>query len=153
MISQPTTTQVLDDCAREIRESVAPLIDDPAIKVNLEMLEQILRSCALRAGHEIAWMQEECDEIEALAHELLAQVDAPEVRTALDRYRAATTDSLHLQDRARTYSAAGEVLGCIVEAALASDSAELAEQATAAIRRRSRREDELRPDFYFPGRS
>ena len=39
MISRPTTQQLLDDCARELREGVIPLLSDPGLVVNLQMME------------------------------------------------------------------------------------------------------------------
>ena len=56
MITRPTTEQILADCAREVRETLLPAITDAGLRVQLEMLEQVLAQCALRAGHEMAWM-------------------------------------------------------------------------------------------------
>ena len=56
MLSKPTTDTILEDLAREVREQILPLIDDPAVRVNLEMMEQLLTAAAVRAAHEIAWM-------------------------------------------------------------------------------------------------
>ena len=67
MQARPTTEQILDDLAREVRENIIPAVDDPALVVNLEMMEQLLHTCAVRAANEIAWMAAECADMEAFA--------------------------------------------------------------------------------------
>ena len=68
MQSKPTTEQILNDLAREVKESFLPTVSDPTQKVNFEMMEQLLRACAKRSAHEIAWMKTEADEIEKALH-------------------------------------------------------------------------------------
>jgi hypothetical protein len=103
--TSPTTQQLLEDCARELRDDVIPAISDPTVIVNLQMMELVLQSCALRAGHEIAWMADEVAAIEA------------------------------------------------VEACLAADDKALVRRGIDLLQSRRSRETELRPNFYFPGRS
>ena len=158
VIARPTTQQLLDDCAREVRDTIMPIVDDPAVRVRLEMLEQLLSSCAVRAAHEMAWMAEECERLERFAADVVAVFpDADEVSVALDEYRRAaaspTGSSLHLDDRVRLYDLAGQAFGAALEVAMASGHAELAAEAKAVIHARVDREAECRPGFYFPGRS
>lgn len=153
MQSRPTTEQILADLAREVRENLMPAIDDPALRVNLEMMEQLLAACAVRSAHEIAWMQRECEEIEALAEKALERLEAPAVTAALATCRDQRSDSLHLDDRVENYHLAGEVFGAVIEAVADADDAELTEDVAALIRSRRDTEGDLRPGFYFPGRS
>ena len=121
MIARPTTQQLLDDCAREVRDTLMPIVDNPAVRVRLEMLEQLLSSCAVRAAHEMAWMAEECEQLERFAADVAAVFpDADEVSAALDEYRRAaaspTGSSLHLDDRVCLYDLAGQAFGAALEA-------------------------------------
>ena len=59
MLTRPTTPQILEDCRRELAEVIAPAVEDPAVAISLSMLDEVLRNCAVRAAHEIAWMHEE----------------------------------------------------------------------------------------------
>ncbi len=154
MIGRPTTAQLLEDCARELRDKVLPAVTDDTLRVDLQMLEQVVRSCALRAAHEIAWMAEEVVAIEAYAADaVLALPDAEEAAAALAAFREQRPDTLHLDDRVADYDRAGEALATAVEAALAAGDAELTAQGTALLGERRDREADLRPDFTFPGRS
>lgn len=153
MHGRPTTEQLLNDIARELRESVMPAVGDPALVVNLEMLEQLLTSCAVRAAHEIAWMAEECDEIEAFAADVADRLGCTATAQALSAYRDGRSDSLHLDDRVENYHLASEAFGKAIDAVFAADDAELSERCAALVRARRDHETELRPGFYFPGRS
>ena len=68
MLSRPTTEQILLDCRDEL------LSDDRSrgrrsgrAQIAIEMMENVLRNCAARAAHEIAWMREESEAILAFA--------------------------------------------------------------------------------------
>ena len=67
MLSKPTTPQILLDCRRELLETIDPAVTDPTVKVAIQMLENVLRNCAERAAHEIAWMRSESDAMVAYA--------------------------------------------------------------------------------------
>lgn len=153
MITRPTTEQILADCAREVRQTLMPAIGDPTLTVTLEMLEQVLAQCALRAAHEMAWMAEEIAAIEPYAAQVVATLGDAATSGALDALRAGRTASLHLDDRCTEYHLASEALACAVEAALAADHAELTRAGVALLEARRDREGVLRPDFFFPGRS
>ena len=84
MQSKPTTEQILNDLAREVKESFLPTVSDPTQKVNFEMMEQLLRACAKRSAHEIAWMKTEADEIEKLTIEILESQNQPQLSETLE---------------------------------------------------------------------
>lgn len=151
MLARPTTSQILDDLAREVRESLIPGTDDPAVRVNLEMMEQLLAAAAVRAGHEIAWMHEEGDAIVAFARDVAEATADPVTLEALETYDAGRSGSLHLDDQVENYSLASEAFGRAIEAAAADP--DLLARGTALIRARRDHETEIRPGFYFPGRS
>ena len=151
MISRPTTQQLLDDCARELREGVIPLLSDPGLVVNLQMMELVLQSCALRAGHEIAWMADEIAAIDTYVADVASAHVI--VQPALDALRAAPAPSLHLTDRSDEYHLAGEALAQAIEACMAADDAARLRLGIDLLQARRGRETELRPNFYFPGRS
>ncbi len=156
MISRPTTQQLLDDCARELRESVMPMVADPATKVKLEMMEQIIASCALRAGQELAWMAEECDAMEAYATEVRVTFDDPDgaaVGALLTRYHNERRGGLVAEDRTHDYDLAGRAFSAALALAMRRQHPELTARARAVIDVRNEREGVLRPNFYFPGRS
>lgn len=156
MISRPTTQQLLDDCAREVRETLAPLIADPAVRVRMEMLEQLIASCAVRSAHEIAWMVEECQAMDTFTAAVVeAYPNATVVaETRADYVEAVTgSTSLHLDDCVRHYDLAGRAFSEALDVAMRGDRPELAEQARKLIVARTDREGDTRPGFFFPGRS
>lgn len=155
MISRPTTQQILDDCAREVRETLMPALTDPKLRVTLEMLEQVLAQCALRAGHEVAWMAEEIAAIEPFVAQVVERVSpAPSATaTALAALRQGRATSLHLDDRCDEYHLASEALSCALEACLDAGERNLAAAGVALLEQRRDREGDLRPNFFFPGRS
>ena len=150
MLTRPTTAQILHDIAREVRDNLIPAIDDPALTVNLEMMEQLLTAAAVRAAHEIAWMNEEGDAIVAFARDVAASTSDAATIAALDAYDQGRTDSLHLDDQVEMYSLAGEAFGRALEAAIEPDQRA---QGAALIRARRDNETAIRPGFYFPGRA
>ncbi len=152
MITRPTTEQILADCAREVRETLMPAVGG-TLKVTLEMLEQVLAHCALRAGHEMAWMAEEIAAIEPYVAEVVAALGDPAAATALDTLRSGRTESLHLEDRCTEYHLASEALSCAIEAALDADDTLLTQRGVALLEARRDRESVLRPNFFFPGRA
>jgi hypothetical protein len=155
MISRPTTEQILADCAREVRETFMPATNEAGLKVMLEMLEQVLAQCALRSGHELAWMAEEIEAIEPFVVAVVAGVaPAPSpTSAALDALRAGRTTSLYLDDRCTEYHLASEALATAMDAAYDAGHKELVAAGMALLDARRDREAVLRPNFFFPGRS
>ena len=103
MYSRPTTEQVLDLIADELRDAVLPDVNSEVVRVLVAQMEQIVRGCARRAGHEIAWIHEEAATIATITG---TQVGAPA--------------SLHLDDVVAWYDAASRVLSTALDAAFAS---------------------------------
>jgi hypothetical protein len=156
VIGRPTTQQLLDDCARELRESVMPAVADPAVRVKLEMMEQIVASCALRAGNELAWIDEECDAMEAYAADVagaFADADGASVGALVERYRAGRRGGLRLDDRVHDYDLAGRAFSAALALAMRRGHAGLTARARDMVTARNEREGVLRPNFSFPGRS
>lgn len=156
MITRPTTQQLLDDCAREVRESIMPAVTDPALRIKLEMMEQIIASCAIRSGHEMAWMAEESDAMEAYCDDVVAAFPAAatdSVAPALARYRADRRGGLVLDDRIHDYDLAGRAFSAALQLAMRERHEALTARASDLVTSRSDREGVLRPNFYFPGRS
>lgn len=148
MLSSPTTEQILEGLRLELREVVLPETQAVTARVALEMLDNVLANLAVRSAHEIAWMRDECDRIEALAQD----VDDNATRLALAAYRAAERDSLHLADVQSAYNLAGEVLSCALEHAFASGDVPLREATRDLLRLRKDRELEIMGDWQMVGR-
>lgn len=111
MFSRPTTEQVLDLIADDLRDAVLPDLSSEVVRVMVAQMEQIVRSCARRAGHEIAWVHDEAATIAATTG---TPVGSPA--------------SLHLDDVVAWYDAASRALSAALDAAFASgDDARIAE--------------------------
>lgn len=65
MITTPSTSQLVRSVSSQLRAKVLPAIADPALVVEIEMMLSMLDMAAVRAGHEIAWMLQEADGIDA----------------------------------------------------------------------------------------
>jgi hypothetical protein len=148
MQSSPTTAQILEGLRVELRESLLPEVAAAPARVAVEMLDNLLSNLATRSAHEIAWMRDECAQIEAL----VGDVADSAVTAALVEYRALDRDSLHLDDVQAAYNRAGEVLSCAVELALASGNAALLDGARAVLRLRSEREMAILGGWNVAGR-
>ncbi|MEX0846347.1 MAG: hypothetical protein WD023_01100 [Ilumatobacteraceae bacterium] len=103
MLSRPTTEQVLRGIANDLRDSVLPEVHSEPVKVLLGQIDQILRSCAIRSAHEIAWIHDEADTI--------AAVTGTDVGWPV---------SLHLDDVVSWYDATSRVLSAALDDAFAA---------------------------------
>jgi hypothetical protein len=111
MFTRPTTEQVLIGIANELRDTVAPEVTSEPVKVLLGQIDQVLRGCATRAAHEIAWVHEEAC---VIAGATGADVGAPA--------------SLHLADVLDWYHSVSRALSQALDAAFAAaDPARIAE--------------------------
>ena len=130
MITQPTIPQLLDTMRAELTERVLPLLDDPATKVNVEMVTAVMSALSVRTENEIAWMLEESAAIAAAAEELLPSLnDSAAVIEALEAHRASPPASMRLSHVAESYQRASELMSRLAEAAYASGD----DQAIAAV--------------------
>ena len=136
MQSSPTTAEILEGLRIELREAVLPEVTDGPARVAVEMLDNILSNLATRAAHEIAWMRDECEQIDAL----VSSVDDPVVQSAVAAYRGADRASLHLDAVQEAYDRAGEALSCAVEYALAQGDSSLLTDSRSILQVRSDRE-------------
>ena len=116
MLSKPTTQQIILDCRRELLETVDPAVSDPAVKVAIQMLENVLRNCAERAAHEIAWMREESDLMMAFARDVRdALGSSTSLDTAISAYESGDNHTLDLDAVSDSYGRAGECLSVALE--------------------------------------
>lgn len=125
MITQPTIPRLLESMRDELTDKILPAIDDPVLKVNIEMMTAVLNALAVRTENEIAWMLEESDAIEEAAGDLATALpDSAALTSALDDLRAGRPESMRLSDVAATYSIASEVLSCMADSAYGSGQPE-----------------------------
>jgi hypothetical protein len=126
---------------------------EPIARIAVQMMENVLRNCAERAAHEIAWMHEETATMLAFAERVAASpATTPQVEGAIAAFRAGASSSLHLDDVSATYSLAGECLSTALEAALAADD-ELHCAGRAVLELRLAHEQEIMGEWTMVGRS
>jgi hypothetical protein len=154
MLSRPTTEQILLDCRDQLMETILPAVDEQPVRIAIEMMENVLRNCAARAAHEIAWMREEQAAMVAYAEVVAATVDDRDaVRGALAAYREGRSESLHLDDVSATYSLAGHCLSAALEAALAAGDDALHVAGRALLDQRVAHENHIMGEWAFVGRA
>lgn len=103
MLTRPTTEQILVGIADDLRALVLPEVQSESVKIVLGQMDQLLRSCAIRAAHETAWIHDEADTIAAV--------------TGTDVGWPAT---LHLDDVVAWYDATSRVLSAALDEAFAA---------------------------------
>lgn len=157
MLSRPTTEQIVLDCRAELLSTIDAAVSDPAVKIAIQMMENVLRNCAERAAHEIAWMREETDAMIAFAEQVVAapmvsHVARGEVDAALDSFMSSRSDSLHLDDVAATYHLAGVCMSAALEAAMASGDHDLQVSGREVLELRLAHEQAIMGEWSFVGR-
>jgi hypothetical protein len=153
MLSRPTTEQILLDCRAELLGTINPAIDDRQVKIAVQMMESVLRNCAARAAHEIAWMRDETSAMIAYAERVEESAfETPGVAAALQHHAANRSDSLHLDAVAATYSLAGECMSAALEAALTAGDSGLARAGRALLDQRLANELEIMGEWSMVGR-
>jgi hypothetical protein len=154
MLSRPTTEQILLDCRAELLSTISRAITDPSAEIAIQMMENVLRNCAERAAHEIAWMHDEIADMIGFADEVASSPASTQgVSSALATYRAERSDSLHLDDVCATYSLASECLSHALEAALAAGDDDLHSRGRAVLDRRLAHEQEIMGEWTMVGRA
>jgi hypothetical protein len=143
VIASPTTEQILLECSRELLEGILPAIDDELLKVRVAMLEHVVRNAATRSGHEVAWMISESQAAIAYVESVLAALDPPGLRKALDDIGPVPPDSLHLDDVARTYDRASGALGKAIESAMTAGADTLIQRGVSLLEERLQREMDI----------
>jgi hypothetical protein len=128
MIAKPTTEQILNDCSRELMEVVLPNVTDETVMVTIYMMDLVLRNAAVRAAHEIAWMTDEIEELDAFA-------GGPTPAPADGR--------LHLDDVVERYRRASDAFARAMEEAVANGDDERTRRGAALMAHRVEREQEV----------
>lgn len=153
MLSKPTTEQVLLDCRRELLETIDPAVSDPTVKVAIQMLENVLRNCATRAAHEIAWMRSESAAMVAYARDVATTIGSTTaIDAALADYDAGDNDTLDLDAVSDSYGRAGECLSTALERVFAVGHLELHLRGRAILDVRLANEDAVKDEWAFVGR-
>lgn len=154
MLSRPTTDQIILDCRAELLSTIDPAVDAPQVKVAIQMMENVLRNCAERAAHEIAWMHEETEAMLAFAGDVAASsASTAAVVAALAAFDSGRSTSWHLADVTATYDLAGECLSAALEAALAADDDALHRAGRAILEDRLAHESSIMGEWSFVGRA
>lgn len=157
MIVRPTSSRLISLVRKELAESIAPALDDPRLKVNLQMIDAILGGIAIRSDHEVAWILEEIAEIQAVGEAIAkgSGAGAARVAEALAELRARRSSSLHVNDLLDDYDRAGEVLSRALEAAVPANSntgGDLRKRVEALLDSRLEKAAAIRGDFKLVGR-
>jgi hypothetical protein len=152
VITLPTTEQIILDCRRELVDTVLPAGSDPAVRVSVEMMENVLRNVATRCAHEIAWMTEETEAMMAFAAEVAALTANEPLLEAIENADRGRRTSLELDDVSHEYSLAGEALSCAIEAAFDVDDGGLLQRAVEILQARNAREQEIKGVWAMIGR-
>lgn len=154
MLSRPTTEQIILDCRNELLNTIDPAVSAEPVKIAIQMLENVLRNCATRAAHEIAWMRDETEQMVAFATKVAASDYATSgVTAALEAYAAGRSDSLHLDDVAATYHLAGNCLSAAIDAVMAAGDDALHLEARAILNTRLEHENQIMGEWSFVGRA
>jgi hypothetical protein len=118
MITTPSTSQLVRSVSSELRAKVLPVITDPALLVEVEMMLSMLDMAAARADQEIAWMLQEATDIDAALSEAAATGELPgPVRDALNALQSSSPADLSYPEVQRHYGLASEALARAAELA------------------------------------
>lgn len=154
MLTRPTTDQILLDCRLELLSTIDGALTDAPAKIAIQMMENVLRNCAQRAAHEIAWMHEETDAMISFARAVATSAaSTPTLEVALAAHAAQGSDSLHLDDVAATYSLAGECMSLALEAAMAAGDDDLHARGRAVLELRLAHEQQIMGEWTMVGRA
>jgi hypothetical protein len=154
MLSRPTTDQIILDCRNELLNTIDPAVEAPHVKIAIQMMENVLRNCAERAAHEIAWMHEEGEVMLAFAGIVAASAASnPAVVAALAEQESGHSTSLHLADVTANYDLASRCLSAALEAAMAAGNDELHRAGRAILEDRLAHENQIMGEWTFVGRA
>ncbi|MDT3446903.1 MULTISPECIES: hypothetical protein [unclassified Pseudofrankia] len=154
MISQPTTARLIEVACDELEAKVRPAVTEQVAEIALAMAISVLRSAAVRAADELAWMREEAEAIEAVARLLVGRLpDAGALADALRSYQAAKGSSVSVVDAYADYARAGEVLSRAAEAAFEHGDAECRREVHRLFEQRRHHENAVTGGFNAVGRA
>ena len=142
MLSRPTTEQILLDCCTQLREKIAPALGTPEAAIAAQMLEDVLRNCAVRAAHEIAWMREEREAMLAFASD-----------TGVTPPSGEADEGLHLDDVVAAYASASASFEGALDVALEKGDPALLARAQSLLDARLAHENEITGEWGMVGRA
>jgi hypothetical protein len=151
VITRPTTDQLIEDVCRELLEDVLPALTDETLQVRVVMAETVLRNAAVRAAHEIAWMNEESAALTAFARTVDSRVPDDSLSASLADVEAAPT-GLHLADVVERYERAGRAFSAALDVAQRSGAADLIAQGRIVLRERVETEKVVMANYAVVGR-
>ena len=152
MITRPTTEALILDCCRELTDAILPALTDETLRLRLIMTETVLRNAAVRAAHEIAWMQGETSALMAYAAAVEARHGSAPLRAALAAVEASAPGGLHLADVADRYERAGQAFEKALAAAQEAGAADLIARARELLRDRIATEKQVMASYAVVGR-
>jgi hypothetical protein len=154
MLSRPTTEQLILDCRTELLNTIDPAVSAEPVKIAIQMMENVLRNCATRAAHEIAWMREESDAMLDYARCVAATPAATDaLRSAIATCEERRTGGLHLDQVCADYDLAGHCHSAAIEAAMAAGDLDLQRAGRAVLEQRLAHELEIMGEWVMVGRS
>ncbi|MFM8531427.1 MAG: hypothetical protein ACKOD2_17485 [Ilumatobacteraceae bacterium] len=154
MLTRPTTDQILLDLRRELLDTIDPAVDAAPVKIAIQMMENVLRNCAERAAHEIAWMREESSAMVDYARRVAStNSSTAALDAALAANDAGPHESLHLDDVSTIYSLAGHCFSAALEHAVAAGHLELHLAARSILDLRLDHENRIKGEWAFVGRA
>jgi hypothetical protein len=151
MITRPTTDALIEDCCRELTEEILPALTDETVKLRLVMTETVLRNAAVRAAHEIAWMQQESMALLDYAGQVAARHPTEPLRVAMTAATSAP-DGLQLAAVASRYERAGQAFSTALSAAQEAGAADLVAWARELLRDRISTEKKVMATYAVVGR-
>jgi hypothetical protein len=152
MITRPTTDALILDCCLELTDAILPALTDETLRLRLVMTETVLRNAAVRAAHEIAWMQGETSALMAYAAAVEARHGSAPLRAALAAVEASAPGGLHLADVADRYERAGQAFEKALAAAQEAGAADLIARARELLRDRITTEKQVMASYAVVGR-
>lgn len=154
MLTRPTTDQILLDLRRELLDTIDPAVEAAPVKIAIQMMENVLRNCAERAAHEIAWMREESTAMVDYTRRVASTISSTaSIEAALAAHDSGPRDSLHLDDVAAVYSLAGHCFSAALEHAVEAGHLELHLAARAILDLRLDHENRIKGEWTFVGRA
>jgi hypothetical protein len=152
MITRPTTDALILDCCRELTDAILPALTDETLRLKLVMTETVLRNAAVRAAHEIAWMQAETSALVTYAAAVEARHGSAPLRAALAAVQAGDPGGLHLADVADRYERAGQAFEKALAAAQEAGATDLIARARELLRDRIATEKQVMAGYAVVGR-
>lgn len=154
MIARPTTEQLIDAVRLDLQTRIAPCVSDPIARMTLDMCMAVLGSAAVRSSHELAWMLDEADAIEAAAHRLAERLPGSagvaEALIACERRPEPVEAAAAVHAR---YAQASELLARLGDAAYDADDPDAIREVWALLEQRRAHQDAVTGGYAAVGRA